>query len=420
MVSPNENDKTPMLSISDASSSSSSRTRAFTSRTRSVPLSNPTDQTDNSSAVTLGYAGSLRSQSRRPPLVPMAGPLSSSTRRPEPFFLPPTRRSSGYFGDLEEVNSDDGEFVLEHAHLLRSGKLGMCNDPYCTTCPSNYNHKASRLPNPTVSASTFHNALYDDAISWARRFASCVNICLPGIMNPHSKAVQIWTKFFAVSSLFAIFIDPFFFFVILVQKILLISILLGIPAQLGASRGSYAKDFFRAANLVQYILKLFRLLPLFKLAGQTTTGFIFESTWENFVTNLLTFMLAGHVVGSCWYFFGLRRINQCVLNACGHSERECRDLINCGHVDSKISASLRALWRDNARANACFREDGFTYGIYMNAVNLTHHSSLFTRYSYSLLWGFQQISTLAGNQVPSYFQPRDERLKTIDSTARIE
>lgn len=22
-----------------------------------------------------------------------------------------------------------------HAHLLKSGPLGMCNDPYCTTCP---------------------------------------------------------------------------------------------------------------------------------------------------------------------------------------------------------------------------------------------------------------------------------------------
>lgn len=149
MVSPNEN----MLPISDASSSSS-RTRVFTSRTRSVPLSNPTD---NSCAVTLGYAGSLSSQ-RRPPLVPMAGPLSSFTRRAEPLFArpasPPTRRSSGYFGDLEEVNSSDNDESLKHAHRLRSGKLGMCNDPYCTTCPSNYNPKASRISNPTVSAST--------------------------------------------------------------------------------------------------------------------------------------------------------------------------------------------------------------------------------------------------------------------------
>ncbi|KAG2333222.1 hypothetical protein Bca52824_004402 [Brassica carinata] len=465
MVSSNENDKIQMLPISDASSSSS-RTRAFTSRTSSIPLSNPTDETVNSSAVTLG-----------PPLVSMAGPLSSSTRRPEPLLPRPasplTRRSSGYFGDLEEVNSSDNDEFLKHAHLRRSGKLGMCNDPCCTTCPSKYNPKASRLPSPT-----FHNALYDDARSWARRFASSVNRCLPGIMNPHSKVVQIWTKFFTVSSLLAIFIDPLFF-IILVQKnnkcividwpiattfvivrtltdlIFFVNMLLQfrlayvarestvvgagqlvdrpkkialhylrgyfivdmiivipfpqilvlsvIPAQLAISGTNYAKNLLRAGILVQYIPKLYRLLPL--LAGQTPTGLIFESAWANFVINLLTFVLAGHVVGSCWYLFGLQRINQCLRNACRNSGLECRGLIDCGHGKSNISASIQAIWRNSASANACFQEDGFAYGIYLKMVNLTTHTSLLTRYSYSLLWGFQQISTLAGNQVPSYFFP---------------
>ena len=77
-----------------------------------------------------------------------------------------------------------------------------------------------------------------------------------------------------------------------------------IPAHLGASGANYAKNLLRAAVLFQYIPKLYRLLPL--LAGQTPTGFIFESAWANFVINLLTFMLAGHVVGSCWYLFGLQ------------------------------------------------------------------------------------------------------------------
>ncbi|VVA99348.1 unnamed protein product [Arabis nemorensis] len=159
---------------------SSSRTRAFPSRTRSVPL-----EIDDSSVV-LGYAGSPQRQ-RRPPLVPMAGPISS-TRRPEPL-------------------------------LLRSGRLGMCNDPYCTTCPSHYNLNGSQRSTLTVSVdSTFRNALYDGARGRARRFASSVNRCLPRIMNPHSKAVQWWAKFFALSSLVAIFIDPLFFFLMYVQQ----------------------------------------------------------------------------------------------------------------------------------------------------------------------------------------------------------
>ncbi|WZY95236.1 hypothetical protein YC2023_067565 [Brassica napus] len=474
-----EKDDVPMLPVSD--SSSLSRTRPFTSRSRSVSLANTSSIIDgfDSSTVVLGYTGPLRTH-RRPPLVQMSGPLSS-TRSSEPLFLPPpptsTRDVSSSqperhpsFAALEHKNSEE-EFVLKHAHLLRSGQLGMCNDPYCTTCPSYYNRKASQIPTSRVSAifdSTFH-----DAKGWARRFATSINRHLPGIMNPHSKFVQSWTKFFAFSCLLAIFIDPLFFFLILVKqnnncieidwpmahtfvavrsvtdvlfsvnillqfrlayvapestvvgagqlvdhprkiashyfrgKFLLdlfivmplpqILILWIIPAHLAISGANYAKNLLRAAVLFQYIPKLYRLLPL--LAGQTPTGFIFESAWANFFINLLTFMLAGHVVGSCWYLFGLQRVNQCLRDACGSSDRPCRELIDCHGETSALSAA----WKDNASARACFQEDGFPYGIYLKAVNLTNHNSLFTRYSYSLFWGFQQISTLAGNLVPSYF-----------------
>lgn len=72
----------------------------------------------------------------------------------------------------------------------------------------------------------------------------------------------------------------------------------------GSSGANYAKNFLRAAILVQYIPRLYRILPM--LAGQSASGFIFESAWANFVINLLTFVLSGHVVGSCWYLFGLQ------------------------------------------------------------------------------------------------------------------
>lgn len=81
-----------------------------------------------------------------------------------------------------------------------------------------------------------------------------------------------------------------------------------IPEHLGTARAESEKQILRAIVLLQYIPKLYRLLPL--LAGQTPTGFIFESAWANFVINLLTFMLAGHAVGSCWYLSGLQVHNK--------------------------------------------------------------------------------------------------------------
>lgn len=78
--------------------------------------------------------------------------------------------------------------------------------------------------------------------------------------------------------------------------------LLVLPKSLGSSGANYAKNLLRTAVLVQYAPRLFRFLPL--LIGQTPSGF--ESAWANFIINLLTFVLSGHVVGSCWYLFGLQ------------------------------------------------------------------------------------------------------------------
>lgn len=81
-------------------------------------------------------------------------------------------------------------------------------------------------------------------------------------------------------------------------------ILAVIPNYVGSSEANYAKNLLRVTVLLQYIPRIIRFLPL--LGGQSASGFIFESAWANFVINLLMFALAGHVVGSCWYLFGLQ------------------------------------------------------------------------------------------------------------------
>ncbi|CAH2053451.1 unnamed protein product [Thlaspi arvense] len=473
MASPNESDEFPIL-LPIPEATSRAHNRAFTSTNRSVSLSNPTLSTDrfDISSVPLGYTGPLRTQRRRPPLVQMSGPLYS-TRRPESHFPPSPIETPDSSSTVDVPPEDD--YVLKNANLLKSGQLGMCNDPYCTTCPSYYNRQAAQFHPSRVSASRFHTALYDDARGWAKRFASSVRRCVPGIMNPHSKFVQGWTRFLAFSTLLAIFIDPLFLFLLRIRNdnkcieidwhktktfvslrsisdlIFSINILLQfrlayvapesrivgagqlvdhprkiarnyirgkffldlfivlpipqimilwiIPAHLGTARAESEKNIIRTTVLFQYIPKLYRLLPL--LAGQTPTGFIFESAWANFVINLLTFMLAGHAVGACWYLAALQRVKKCLLNAENVSVVQRRNLIDCAR-GSYEPKSLRAMWRGSESVNACFQENGSTHGIYLKAVNLTTQSEFFTRYSYSLFWGFQQISTLCGNLIPTY------------------
>jgi len=83
-----------------------------------------------------------------------------------------------------------------------------------------------------------------------------------------------------------------------------VMILAVIPSSMGSSAANFAKNLIRATVLLQYVPRIVRFLPL--LAGRSASGFIFESAWANFVINLLMFVLAGHVVGSCWYLFGLQ------------------------------------------------------------------------------------------------------------------
>lgn len=63
-----------------------------------------------------------------------------------------------------------------------------------------------------------HNIRYGDVDGWAKKSIANVLSYFP-IMNPHTKVVQQWNKFFVISCLVAIFIDPLFFFLLSVEKV---------------------------------------------------------------------------------------------------------------------------------------------------------------------------------------------------------
>ncbi|KAI4982203.1 hypothetical protein ZWY2020_022695 [Hordeum vulgare] len=198
-----------------------------------------------------------------------------------------------------------------------------------------------------------------------------------------------------------------FFVVLPLPQVIILAI---IPRSFGLSTtADDAKNYLRVIILLQYVPRIIRFVPL--LGGrQSATGFIFESAWANFVINLLMFVLAGHVVGSCWYLFGLQRVNQCLQNACSASNiSSCKVFRDCG-LDFNVGGQneqIRQQWSDEPASTACFdpgNDTNFQYGIYQQAVLLATKRSAVTRYIYSLFWGFQQISTLAGNLVPSYFE----------------
>ncbi|XP_024442249.2 probable cyclic nucleotide-gated ion channel 20, chloroplastic isoform X2 [Populus trichocarpa] len=492
-----DKDDIPMLSDTHPKSvdeNVDSRFRPFLSRTQSASTSIPLDSMESYGSETnlVGFTGPLRS-ARKAPLVQMSGPLYIN-RNTENLFLAnhgvtarkkvePKPEKYPSLNGMDKNDWDD-KYTATNAHLMRSGQLGMCNDPYCTTCPSYYHSRASQQRHAKTSSifdSKFHSVLYGDAKGWARRFNNAINSYIPGVMNPHAKVVQKWNKFFVISCLVAIFVDPLFFILLSVKQdekcividwgmtkavvsfrcltdaIYLLNIFLQfrlayvapesrvvgagelvdhpkkiamhylrgcffidlfvvlplpqiivlalLPKGLDSSGANYAKNLLRAVILVQYIPRLFRFIPL--LIGQSPNGFIFETASANFFINLFTFVLSGHIIGSCWYLFGLQRVNQCLRDACHDTsyQHECKKFIDCGRHETfehQASSSNWTNWKNNSNASACFTPNVFSYGIYAQAVNLTGKNTI-TRYTYSLFWGFQQISTLAGNQTPSYF-----------------
>lgn len=88
--------------------------------------------------------------------------------------------------------------------------------------------------------------------------------------------------------------------------------------------------------------------------------------------------------------------------------------IDCGHGNeiegSKVEDPVRDSWKNYTNANACLDKDGFDYGIYSQAVNLTTENSIITRYVYALFWGFQVLlllipslaSIISNNDIISY------------------
>ncbi|KAJ6764907.1 CYCLIC NUCLEOTIDE-GATED ION CHANNEL 20 CHLOROPLASTIC-RELATED [Salix koriyanagi] len=452
-----EKDDAPMLSDTHPKlmdEEVDSRFSPIPSRTPSESISITVNSMDSYGfANRVGYTGPLRRE-RKAPLVQMSGPLYIN-RNTENLFpanhgvtarkkVEPKPQSYVSFKGMDQNNRDDIN-TATNTNLMRSGQLGMCNDPYCTTCPSYYHSKDSK----------FHNVLHEDAEGWTRRFNNVINPYIRKVLNPHNevenKCIVIdWpmTKtivfFRSLTDLIYLlnillqfrlaYVAPesrvvgvgelvdhpkkiamhyirgwFFIDLFVVLPLPQIIILVVLPMGQDASGANTAKNLLRSAVLVQNIPKLCRLTPFF--IGRSPSGFIFETALANFIINLFTYMLSGHIVGSCWYLFGLQRVNQCLHDACHNTgfPHQCLKFLDCGrgNVTEEYGSDPNWYkWTHNSDASKCFQTGGpttgFDYGIYAKAVNLTG-KNVITRYIYSLFWGFQQISTLAGNQVPSYF-----------------
>ena len=154
-MSASEKDEVPMLydtpGWSVAEDVDSQFTRWPRARSASLSIEMPSMEGHERETNLVGHTGPLMSQ--RTPFVAMSGPLSSTRRRPDSIPRPGLVTSGPKeavlkmekFPSMSERAQNEwpsDKLGLKNEHLLRSGQLGMCNDPYCTTCPSYYHYRA--------------------------------------------------------------------------------------------------------------------------------------------------------------------------------------------------------------------------------------------------------------------------------------
>lgn len=156
-----EKDEVPMLSDTDLQlydEHAKSKLQSFSSRTRSASLSIPLNSVDSfeSRSNLVGYTGPLRSE-KRTTIIQMSGPLVASRKvenlsRPTPSVLglkivEPSAEKYPSFNGIDQNDWPGDNNLGKNEHLLKSGQLGICNDPYCTTCPTYYNFKETQRKN---------------------------------------------------------------------------------------------------------------------------------------------------------------------------------------------------------------------------------------------------------------------------------
>ncbi|XP_017439924.1 probable cyclic nucleotide-gated ion channel 20, chloroplastic isoform X2 [Vigna angularis] len=400
-----ENDKRPMLSDTDAQpydEPSDSKFRRMVTRTQSASISIPMSSLESYAKETslVGHTGPLLSK-RKTPYMHMSGPLYATTgtgnllQKHVVSGNKADDRKTDNFSTLHGSSSNyqNSDYDRKNEHLLRSGQLGMCNDPYCTTCPTYFN--ASQQRNPQSSARwdpKFHNALYGDAKSFVRKLPSLFSSYVPGVMNPHAKVVQKWSKFLAIFCLIGIFVDPLFFFSLYVEKVNK-CIVINWPLATTLALVRCVNDFVYFLN----ILLQFRLAYVSRESRVVGAGDLVDHPKK-----IALHYLKGYFLIDLFVVFPLpQRVNQCLRNACHNSNIPgCMKFIDCGRGHPNLTSNP---WINNTDAVACMDSSGFTYGIYQSAVPLTIETNVVKKYVYSLFWGFQQVSTLAGNLIPSYF-----------------
>ncbi|XP_038880911.1 protein CNGC15b-like [Benincasa hispida] len=163
--------------------------------------------------------------------------------------------------------------------------------------------------------------------------------------------------------------------------------------------------FVRFSILLQYLLRLYLIFPLSDQIIKAT-GVLMKTAWVGAVYNLMLFMLASHVLGSCWYLLSIGRQMECWKKVCslGHYLDCQHEVFYCKAVERDPNKNKAAWFQLEATniTNLCHPSatNFFHFGIFSDSFASTS-SPFFSRYLYCFWWGLRNLSSLGQNLLTS-------------------
>ncbi|CAM8906319.1 unnamed protein product [Rhodiola kirilowii] len=149
--------------------------------------------------------------------------------------------------------------------------------------------------------------------------------------------------------------------------------------------------------LIQYLPKVYHS-TLLLLRVQSLSGYIFGTAWWGLALNLISYFVASHAVGACWYLLGLQRASECLGEQCSQKKGcelgflACNPPVYYG-ASSMLTARYTCFENRDARSTCLLQDDVYNYGAYTWVVQLVANTNRLEKILFPLFWGLMTLST---------------------------
>ncbi|KAG6729901.1 hypothetical protein I3843_01G053300 [Carya illinoinensis] len=166
------------------------------------------------------------------------------------------------------------------------------------------------------------------------------------------------------------------------------------------------KEMLKSVIFSQYVPRLLRIYPLY-VEVIRHSGRLTKTAWGGAASNFFVYMLASHVIGAFWYFFGIERQDACwqkmcrKINGCRDKDFYCGNKLDQADFVGVVSQACRIVEPDETKSSI----DHFDYGIFTGVLKsgVVESRNFSMKFSYCFWWGFRSLSSIGQNLETSTF-----------------